>query len=86
MEVFSKNLLMSNSKKYKAYLLNGTNAIDVATKGITEPINLNTTFGNCNESLSQYVIINGKLYKYVSNSLTQVGNLNTWTAVKWLLF
>ena len=86
MEVFSKNLLMGSSKKYKAYLLNGTEVIDVATKGITEPINLNTTFGNCNESLSRYVIINGKLYKYVSNSLTQVGNLNTWIAVNGYCF
>lgn len=84
-DIFEKKLLLLGKpkKKYKAYLLYGATAVDVATLGFTEPIDLDTTKGTSFDCYScNYVILNGKLYYCPDQyTLTRVGTLTDWTDI-----
>ena len=70
------------NKACKAYLLLGQNIINVKEFGIVESIEPEKTFGTSDSSVvSNYLIINGKLFYYFNNNLVQVGNKNNWTSI-----
>ena len=82
MDVFSKELVYKKGQKYKAYLLFGTTAVDVATLGFTELIDIETTKGTDYSSIPcRYVILNGKLFYSVNQKFRQVNNWTTWTYI-----
>ena len=84
MNIFSKELLYKKNNRSgpKAYLLLRNNVIDVYDLGFTEPINISTTKGTSDDSIyCNYVILNGKLFYYDGESLSQVGSLETYSAV-----
>ena len=81
MNIWSKKLLISGSKRYKAYILISGRYIDVAKLGFTENINPDKTFGASDETVpGYYVILNGKLYDYTTGFI-RVGTRTDWTAI-----
>lgn len=56
---------------YKAYIINGSTVTDVATKGFSSAINIETTKGGDGLG-SNCVILNGILYKYTGSALSQI--------------
>lgn len=83
MYIFSKTFLMvADNTKYSAFILLKDSYINVNTLGINEDIDINTTFGSCDDSEPcDHVIINGKLYYYTGSTLSQIGTSDKWSAV-----
>ena len=85
MNIFSKQALMSSGKKkYKAYLLFGSTATDVADLGFTEDIDITTTLGTSDSNAPcDLVILNGKLFVYnrTSGVLNQIDSSMGWIDV-----
>ncbi len=73
---------LPKNNNYKAYLLFGTNLINVRTLGFTEDIQPEFCFSSSDDSIQcNYAILNGKLFFVNGQNLSQVGTYTDWTAI-----